>query len=84
MASDAHHGAEIHQRLVEVEDVAGGDECLRQNPQVFLHRMALRVALRHENPEQHARDVGVENGCALPEREAADGPCGIGADAFER
>ena len=49
-----------------------------------LHRVALRIALADEHAEQHARDVGVENGGALAEREAADRAGRVGADALER
>ncbi len=46
--------------------------------------MLLRVAFRDENAEENASHVGVENGGALAEREAAYGPGGVFADAFER
>ena len=84
VARDADHRAEVHQRLVEVEDVPHRHERLRERPEVPLHRVALRIALADEHAEQHARDVGVENRRALAEREAADRAGGVGADALER
>src|SRR5919112_5350764 len=48
------------------------------------HRVRLRVAGADKNPEEHACHVRVEDGGALAEREAQDGPGGVRADAFER
>ena len=59
-------------------------ERFRHRPEMALHRVALGIALADEHAEQHARDVGVENGRALAEREAADRAGRVGADALER
>ena len=56
-----HRGAEVHQRLVEVEHVAPRHQRVRQRPQPALHRVLFRVAAADEYPQQHARHIGVEN-----------------------
>ena len=84
LARAAMRRAEIHQRLVEVEHVPVRQHRRRHRPQVLLHRVALRIALADEDPEQHAGDVGVEDRGALAEREAADRAGGVFADALER
>ena len=85
LARDADHRAEIHQRLVEVEHVPDRARALRRRA----HRCRFIAWLfgspvADEHPEQHARDVGVEDRGALAEREAADRAGGVGADALER
>ena len=84
LARAAVRGAEIHQRLVEVEHVLVRQHRRRQRPQPLLHRVTLRIALADEDAIQHARHVGVENGLALAEREAANRAGGVLADALER
>src|SRR5262245_49029078 len=77
--------AEIHQRLVEVEDVTVGQHRARNLPEMLLGRTFLPVvALADEAAGQDARDVGVENGGSLAECEAHDGSGGVRADALER
>src|SRR5512134_2514894 len=49
-----------------------------------LHGVRLRIAVADEDAEQHPRDVGVEYGGTLSEREAEDGARGVRADALER
>src|SRR5262245_35868509 len=83
-ASHAHRGAEVHQRLVEIENVLARDERFRHRPQVFLHRVSLRIAASHEHPKPYARDVGVENRRTLAKGEAPDRPGRVRADALER
>ena len=56
----------------------------RDRPEVTLHGVAVRIAGADEHPKEHTGHVGVEDGGALPEREAADGAGRIGADALER
>ena len=46
--------------------------------------MRLGVAAAHEDPKQHTRDIGVENGRTLAEREASNGASGVRADPLER
>src|SRR5947208_17020444 len=84
LARDADGCAEVHQRLVEIEDVLPRDERLRDRPQVFLHRVRFRIASEHEHAKQDPRDVGIDNRGALAEREAADGAGCVRADALER
>src|SRR4051812_12343390 len=48
------------------------------------HRVRLRLSAADEHAEQHAGHVGVENGGALPEREAHHRARGVLADPFER
>src|SRR3954466_5964879 len=51
-ARDADGCAEVHQRLVEVEDMLlPRHHGLRHRPQVLLHRVRLRVAAAHEHAE---------------------------------
>ena len=45
---------------------------------------AFGIAGADEHPEQHPRDVGVEDRRALAERETHDRAGGVGADALER
>ena len=56
----------------------------RQTPQVALHRVIFGIALAHEDAEEHARDVGIENRGTLAERKAADRAGRVCADALER
>ena len=79
-ARDANHGAEVHERLVEVEDSALRNKCFRNPPEMSLHRVSLGIAIADEHAKQHPRDVGVEDGRALPEREAANGTGRVRAD----
>src|SRR5262245_43556747 len=83
-ASGAEGGAEIHQRLVEVENVTMGQDGAGYGPKLLVHRVAARAAFRDEHPEKYACDVGVEDGRTLAEREAHHRGGRIGADAFER
>jgi cob(I)alamin adenosyltransferase len=45
--------------------------------------VSLWISAADEYPEEHARDVGVENGCALTEGEAQDRPGSVFADTLE-
>ena len=47
------------------------------------HGVRLRIPAADEYPEQHPRDVSVENGRALPEREAQDRSRRVFANALE-
>src|SRR5213592_61177 len=80
---DAHHSAEIHERLVEIEHIACRNERLRDRPQMTLHRVALRIARADEDAKEDTGDVCVEDGRALAKGEAPYGACRVGADAFE-
>ena len=84
LARDADHRAEIHQRLVEVEDVRRGTSARTRAHRWRFIAWLFGSPVADEHAEQHARDVGVENRRALAEREAADRAGGVGADAFER
>src|SRR5688572_29935180 len=65
--------AEIHQCLIEVEDVADRQYGPRHVPQVPFHAVRLGIPLAHEDTKEHTRHVGVENGLALTERKAENG-----------
>ena len=84
LARRAERGAEIHQRLVEVEHVAVRQHRPRHVPERPLHRVRLRIAAADEDAKEHPRDVGVEDRGALAEREAQDGAGRVLADALER
>src|SRR4051812_11726412 len=65
----AERRAEVHQRLVEVEHMADRQDGARDVPEVAPHRMRRRVPGADEDPEEHARDVRVEDRGALAEGE---------------
>ena len=75
VARRAQRGPEVHQGLIEVEDVPVGKHGAGNVPQMPPHRMALGVAAADEHPEEHASDVGVENRGALAKGEAQDRAC---------
>ena len=52
-------------------------------PQPSARRDRFGIATRHENAEQDACDVGVENGGPLAKSKAANGAGGVGADSLE-
>ena len=84
LARRAHRRPEIHQRLVEVEDVAVRQHRARRPPTgAACIACAFAIAAADEHPEEHARDVGVDDRGALAEREAHDRAGGVGADALE-
>ena len=80
---DTNRRAEIHQCLVEIEDVFSRNERRGQRPQMTLHRVRLHVALDDEDPVEDPSHVGIEDRGALAEGEAANCPGGVGADALE-
>ena len=84
LARDAHGRAEIHERLVEVEDMLVRYERFGDRPEVLAHRVRLRIAAANEHAEEDARDVGVEDSRALPEREAPNRSGGVSANPLER
>ncbi len=84
LARAADGRAEIHQRLIEIEDVAVGQDGPRDVPEVPFHGVAARVATTDEHAKEHARDVGVEDGGALAEREAHDSSGRVLTYSFER
>jgi hypothetical protein len=80
----AHHGAEVHQRLVEIEDMPHRHQRLRQPPQVLFHLMSLGIAAVDEDAEEHPRNIRIEDGGTFAEGKAADGTGRIRADPLER
>ena len=61
-----------------------GTSVSETRPEVPFHRVALGIAGADEHAKQHPRDVGVENGGAFAEREAADRAGRVRADTLER
>ena len=84
LACSTERRAEVHERLIEIEDVLARDERLRECPQLAGHGVALRIAFADEDTEQDASHIRVENRRALAEREAANRPHRVPAEPLER
>jgi hypothetical protein len=81
-ARGADRRAEVHQGLVEIEDVRSRQHGLRHAPEVLHHRVRLRLP-RATNTRNNTRDVGVEDGGAFAKREAPDGADGVASQSLE-
>src|SRR6187431_3342364 len=80
----ADGGSEVHERLVEIVDVAMWQDRPRQRPQVLLARVTFVALYADEHTRQHARNIRVEDRRALAEGEAHDRTGRVRADALER
>ncbi len=77
--------AELHEALVEIAGCGAvgerSHEVARARPQGFRARGRLDVVGDAEHARQHARDIAVDEGRALAERDARDRARGVGTDA---
>jgi hypothetical protein len=80
----AHRRAELHQSLIEIAGRVFRDELSRDLPQSFLQRRPRRIAAKGEEPAEDAHDVAVDQGDALPVRDARNRSRRIGAYTRKR
>ncbi len=77
--------AKLHQALVEIAGRGRGGERRHQRAGVRPQRLSARgrfdVVLDGEHATEHARDIAVDEGCALAERDRRDGSRGVRPDA---
>ncbi len=80
--------AELHQALVEIAGCRrrgqGRHQLAGASPQLALTARRLDVVGDRVDPRQHARDVAVDEGRALAERDRRDRTRGVRADARDR
>ena len=79
----ADHRAEIHQRLIEIEHLLTRQQTRGQVPEPSFRGMAAWVTPTDEDPKQDTGHVGVDDRCALAEREALNRADGVVAQALE-
>jgi hypothetical protein len=73
LARRALRRAEVHQRLIEIEDWRCG-RTSRDSSHSFLSICASEDRRGRRKPEQHARDVGVEIAARLPKAKLITAP----------
>src|SRR6266516_875976 len=93
LARCANHGAQFHQRLIEVRTVSlawpvcsrgGPDQVLREPPEPGVGLLSARIFGDAEEAGQHANDIAVKRRHGVVEGDAADRAGRVTTDARQR